>query len=280
VILRRDGHVINRTRTQSLYREKGLALPRRRIRKRALGTRALLVTGAVANARRSAGFMQDRLADGRRFRVLNVVEGVTKACLASIFETSSSGRRVAREPTSLIERRGKPGVIVSDNGTEFTSNAILNWASKAQVKWHSVPSGKPMQNGKVEAFNGRKRDVLLDETLFCGFDRPRETVADWITPITAGVPSRHSAARPRRPSPLDSPPGALGSAHLNCSADLPLLRRRNHAKFRRQPGSEPDELRGVPHPRPLAESLADAEHGRAGLLPLLKERLVSFRLRS
>ena len=147
VILRRDGHVLNRKRTQRLYREEGLAVRRRRSRKRAIGTRAPLVTEAVANARWSVDFVQDQFVDGRRFRILNVIDDVTKESLAAVVDTSISGRRVARELTALIARRGKPGVIVSDNGTEFTSNAILEWAEKMQVKWHYIAPGKPMQNG-------------------------------------------------------------------------------------------------------------------------------------
>jgi putative transposase len=113
VILRRDGHVLNRKRTQRLYREEGLSVRRRRSRKRAIGTRAPLVTEAMVNARWSVDFVQDQFADGRRFRILNVIDDVTKECLAAVVDTSISGRWVARELTALIERRGKPGVIVS-----------------------------------------------------------------------------------------------------------------------------------------------------------------------
>lgn len=115
VILRRDGHVLNRKRTQRLYREEGLSVRRRRSRKRAIGTRAPLVTAAMANARWSVDFVHDQFAGGRRFRILNVIDDVTKESLAAVVDTSISGRRVARELTALIERRGKPGVIVSDN---------------------------------------------------------------------------------------------------------------------------------------------------------------------
>jgi len=124
VIVRRDGHVLNRKRTQRLYREEGLSVRRRRNRKRAIGTRAPLVTEAMANARWSVDFVQDQFADGRRFRVLNVIDHVTKESLATVVDTSISGQRVARELTALIARRGKPGVIVSDSGTEFTSNGL------------------------------------------------------------------------------------------------------------------------------------------------------------
>ena len=86
--------------------------------------------------------------------------------LAAIADTSLSGRRVARELTALVRRRGRPGMIVSDNGTELTSNAILKWCAEHKVEWHYIAPGKPMQNGFVESFNGRMRDEFLNETLF------------------------------------------------------------------------------------------------------------------
>lgn len=180
VILRRDGHVLNHKRTQRLYHEEGLSVHQRRSRKRAIKTRAPLVTEAMANARWSVDSVQDQFADGRRFRIPNVIDDVTKESLAAVVDTSISGRQVARELTALIERRGKPGVIVSDNGTEFTSNAILEWAEKKKVKWHYIAPGKPMQNGKCEVFNGRMRDELLNEALFFGIDDARQAVACWI----------------------------------------------------------------------------------------------------
>ncbi len=86
-----------------------------------------------------------------------MVDDVTRECLAAVPDTSISGRRVARELTALIERRGKPGMIVSDNGTELTSNANLGWCSEHRIEWHDIAPGKPMQNGFVESFNGRMR---------------------------------------------------------------------------------------------------------------------------
>jgi len=191
VLLRREGHAINRKRTQRLYREEGLSVRKRRGRKRATGTRAPLLTFAVPNARWSVDFVHDQFADGRRFRIFNVVDDVTKECLAAVVDTSISGRRVARELTALVERRGKPGLVVSDHGTEFTSNAMLAWSEAAKVPWHFIAPGKPMQNGICEAFNGRMRDELLNETLFFGLDHARSALARWVADYNNTRP--HSA---------------------------------------------------------------------------------------
>ena len=98
---------------------------------------------------------------GRRLRVLAIVDDCTRENLALVADTSLSGVRVARELDRLITERGRPRMIVSDNGSEFTSNAILAWADQAHVEWHYIAPGKPMQNGFIESFNGRLRDELL-----------------------------------------------------------------------------------------------------------------------
>lgn len=108
-----------------------------------------------------------------------MIDGVTKESLAAVVDTSISGRRVARELTALIERRGNPSVIVSDNGTEVASRQILEWAGKMKVKWHYIAPGKPMQNGNCVAFNGRMRDELLNEILFFGINQARGAMARW-----------------------------------------------------------------------------------------------------
>ena len=138
VLLRREGHVVNRKKTQRLYREEGLSVRKRRGRKKATGTRAPLLTVAAPNARWSVDFVHGQFAQGRRFRILNVIDDVTKECQAAVVDTSISGRRVARELTAIIARRGKPGLIVSDHGTEFTSNAMLAWSEEANVPWHFI----------------------------------------------------------------------------------------------------------------------------------------------
>ena len=115
---------------------------------------------AAPDERWSLDFVSDQLTDGRRFRILAVVDDCTRECLALVADTSLSGMRVARELDRLVAERGRPRMIVSDNGSEFTSNAILAWADQNRVEWHYIAPGKPMQNGFIESFNGRLRDEL------------------------------------------------------------------------------------------------------------------------
>lgn len=121
VLLRREGYLVNHKRLFRLYREEKLTVRKRGGRKRATGTRAPMLIPMTANDRWSLDFVSDQLTDGRRFRILTVVDDCTRECLALVADTSLSGLRVARE----LEERGKPKMIVSDNGSEFTSNAIL-----------------------------------------------------------------------------------------------------------------------------------------------------------
>ena len=103
------------------------------------------------NGRWSLDFVSDTLADGRRFRVLVVVDDFTGECLALVADTFLSGHRVVRELDRIIERRDRPQLIVSDNGTELTSQAILRWQKQRNLEWHSIAPGKPQQNGLVES---------------------------------------------------------------------------------------------------------------------------------
>ncbi|MBV0892293.1 integrase core domain-containing protein [Paracoccus sp. Z118] len=159
-----------------------------------------------------------------------MIDDVTKERLAAAVDTSISGRRVARELRVLIARRGKPGLIVSEHGTEFTSNAMLAWSGEIGVSWHFIAPGKPMQRGICEAFNSKMRDELLNETLFFGRDQARRIVASWVADYTASRP--HSALGYQTPStqcvdpsPPNSPQRAIGYTRWKRSADRPLLLR-------------------------------------------------------
>jgi putative transposase len=212
VLLRREGHVVNHKRVFRLYREEKLAVRRRGGRKRALGTRAPMTLPTGPNQRWSLDFVSDQFADGRRFRILVVVDDCTRECLALVADTSISGRRVARELDRLVAERGRPTTIVSDNGTELTSNVILRWADENRVGWHYIAPGKPIQNAFVESLNGRLRDELLNETLFRSLPHARAELAAWRTDYNTVRPHSRlgwlapaiyaEITYPRRASPL------------------------------------------------------------------------------
>jgi len=131
------------------------------------------------NDRWSLDFVADQFIDGRRLRILVVVDDCTRECLALVADSSISGIRVARELDRLLGDRGRPKTIVSDNGTELTSNAILRWADDHKVAWHYIAPGKPVQNAFAESFIGRLRDELLNETLFRSLAHTRAALVAW-----------------------------------------------------------------------------------------------------
>src|SRR6202162_2719022 len=164
-MLAREGHALNHKRLYRLYREERLMVRRRRGRKRALGTRAPMTLPIRINQRWSLDFVSDTLSDGRRFRILCVVDAFSRAHPATVVDTSLGGVRVVRELDQLTLERGTPKVIVSDNGTELTSGAVLRWAID-RVAWHYIQPGKPVQNAFIESFNGKLRDECLNEHVF------------------------------------------------------------------------------------------------------------------
>jgi putative transposase len=179
ILLTREGLLMNHKKLRRLYREERLAVRRRGCRKRALGTRAPMALPQGVNQRWSLDFLSDAFTDGRRFRILAIVDDFTRECLALIADTSLSGLRVARELDALIAIRGRPAMIVSDNGTELTSMAILRWSQEQRIEWHYIAPGKPQQNAFIESFNGRLRDELLNETLFASLCQAREALSHW-----------------------------------------------------------------------------------------------------
>ena len=146
ILLKREGIVLNHKKLFRLYREERLTVRRRGGRKRALGTRAPIALPQGPNQRWSLDFASDVLADGRRFRVLVVVDDFTRECLALVVDTSLSGRRVVRELDRIVELRGPPLLVVSDNGPELTSHAVLGWQQDGGIGWHYIAPGKPVQN--------------------------------------------------------------------------------------------------------------------------------------
>jgi len=176
IMLDRPGIVMNLKKLRRPYREERLQVRKRGGRKRALGTRRPMAVPQAANERWSLDFISDAFTDGRWFRVLAVVDDFTRECLTLVADTSRSGARVVRELEAVIARRGRSGTISSDNGTEFTSTAILMWCQRTETSWHYIAPGKPMQNGFIESFNGRFRDEFLNEVLFSNLTDARDQI--------------------------------------------------------------------------------------------------------
>lgn len=179
LMLAREGITMNHKKLRRLYKEEGLAVKRRRGRKRATGTRAPLAVPSLPNERWSLDFLSDVFEPGRRFRIFAVIDNCTRENLALVADTSLSGRRVVRELDALIRLHGKPATIVSDNGSELTSHAILEWQNESGVAWHYIAPGKPTQNAFIESFNGRLRDELLNEEVFTSLADARRKLAIW-----------------------------------------------------------------------------------------------------
>ena len=178
-LLRREGREMNHKKLYRLYREERLTVRKRGGRKRALGPRAPLGSPQGPNQRWSLDFVSDSLIDGRRFRILCVIDAFSREGLATVGDNSTPGTRVARELDRIAAARGLPCLVVSDNGTELTSQALLAWQQDRGVAWHSIAPGKPLQNGFVASFNGRLRDACLNAHLFSSYSQARQIIERW-----------------------------------------------------------------------------------------------------
>lgn len=231
ILLAREGMTMNHKKLYRLYREEGLSVRRRRGRKRATGTRAPAALPQGPNQRWSLDFVADALSWGRRFRVLAVVDDFTREALALVADTSIGGHRVVRALDALIARRGRPAMIVSDNGTELTSRAVLDWTNRTGVEWHYIAPGKPTQNAYVESFNGRFRDECLNEEVFTSLAEARAVIERWrldynqvrphsahggLTPQAALL--RSAGDRLRNPDQLRRSPATIAAAERPLSA--------------------------------------------------------------
>ena len=136
---------------------------------------------------------------------MTVVDDCTRECLALIADTSLSGARVARKLATLFNVHGKPGTVVSDNGTEFTSNAVLTFAEDRKIDLQCIVPRKPTQNAFVETCNNRLRKELLNETLFPSVQHARATLAAWAKITTPNAPARASVGKRPPSSPRPSP---------------------------------------------------------------------------
>lgn len=178
--LRRAGRPYNHKKVYRVY--KLLRLNKRRKGKRRLPSRIKqpLQQQAITNASWSMDFMSDSMVGNRKFRTFNVIDDCSREVLAIEADTSLSSRRIIRVLEKVIEHRGKPTSIRSDNGPEFTSFVFEQWCNEQQIKIQYIQPGKPMQNGYIERFNRLYREAVLDAYLFFDLDQVRQLTAEWM----------------------------------------------------------------------------------------------------
>jgi putative transposase len=170
---------VNHKRLYRLYRAEGLAVRRKKRKRMAAAVRTVPPPPTLPNQRWSMDFTEDWLAEGRRFRALIVVDDFTRTCPAIEVDTSLSGTRVSLVLDRSIAAHGKPGIIVVDNGPEFSGKALDAWAYQRGVQLQFIRPGKPIENAYVESFNGKFRDECLNQTWFQDLDDARQKIEAW-----------------------------------------------------------------------------------------------------
>jgi putative transposase len=176
-VIRREGLRVNHKRVERLYREEGLSLRRRRRRKRLSHLRVVRERPQALNHTWAADFIHDSLFDGRRFRVLSIIDQWSRECLATEVDASLTGERVARVVERLCQTRVVPVIIQTDNGPEFRSLRMDEWAFGRGVRLQFIDPGKPIQNAFIESYMDPAR---AQATLF---EMRRTRLQSYIRPV-------------------------------------------------------------------------------------------------
>ncbi len=177
-LLRTEGLVKNKKRTYRIYTEQGLQV-RTKKRKKLKRPRMPMIVPSAPNERWSMDFVSDQLSNGRRFRVLNVIDDYSREMVGQLTDVSIGGRQVARFLYLLIEQRGRPNQIVCDNGPEFTCKAMFFWQKESHVKLAFIQPGKPTQNAFIESLNGKFRNECLNQNWFRSIDDAKHEIDQW-----------------------------------------------------------------------------------------------------
>lgn len=199
-LLRLEGHGWNHKRVHRVYCEMKLNKSRKYKRRVPARHPEPLSVPEGANKSWSADFMSDALKDGRRFRTFNVIDDHNREVLAIEIDLNLGSRRVIRVLDRLAETRGLPQRIRFDNGPEFTSIAVADWAEQNGVDLEFIKPGRPMQNGFIERFNRTYRQAILDMYIFESLDEVRELTARWIDFYNHRRPHDSLGGKPPRSS--------------------------------------------------------------------------------
>jgi transposase InsO family protein len=177
--LRQAGEMVNYKRVERLYGLEKLHIRRRRRKKIPMTDRQPLVRPSQANEIWSTDFVFDRVASGRTIKCLVIVDDATREAVAIVPEHTIGGDHLTRILDAICSQRGKPSMIRSDNGPEFTGKAMLTWAHRHGITLRLIEPGKPNQNAYVESFNGRLRDECLNEHWFISLPHARALIEAW-----------------------------------------------------------------------------------------------------
>ena len=180
ILLQREGWKVNHKRIYRLYRQESLQMRPKKPRRHVTASRRLERMAATEpNEGWSMDFMSDELFDGRRIRLLTIVDNFSRESLAIEVDQRIGGQRVVEALMKLGSERGLPKTIRVDNGPEFTSKRLDQWAYLNGVELDFSRPGKPMDNGLIEAFNGRLRQECLNESWFLSLEDARDKVESW-----------------------------------------------------------------------------------------------------
>jgi putative transposase len=188
--LRQAGKLVKHKRVERLYTLEKLQSRRRRRKKIPMSERQPLVRPGAANEVWSVDFVFDRIASGRTLECLAIVEDATHEAVAVMVEHCMGGNHLTRVLDGICSQRGKPAVIRSDNGKEFTGKAMLTWAGRNGVALRLIEPGKPHQNAYIESFNGRLRDECLNEHWFTSLAHARAVIETWRREYNEERPKR------------------------------------------------------------------------------------------
>ena len=201
-MMRNNGRKINHKRVERIWREEGLKLPGKQMKKR----RLWLTDGSCVRLRPehknhvwSYDFVEDKTMDGRKIRFLNVIDEYSRECLASVPRRSWRGNDVIELLAGLMLLNGTPEYLRSDNGSEFTSNKIREWLQNAGVITTYIEPGSPWENGYCESFNSRMRDEFLNGELFGNMYEAQVLTKQWVGYYNTVRP--HSSLGGRPPAP-------------------------------------------------------------------------------
>jgi transposase InsO family protein len=217
-LLRDAGWLVNDKRVERIWRREGLKVPARQPKR----GRLWLADGSCVRLRPehrnhvwSYDFVEDRTHDGRKFRMLNVVDEFTHECLAIRVARKLKAAEVIDVLSDLFILRGVPNHVRSDNGPEFVARSVQAWIAAVGAKTASIAPGSPWENGYVEAFNARLRDELLDGEIFYSLREAQIVIESWRRHYNAVRPHASLGDRPPAPEvivPRPAPPARLAVA--------------------------------------------------------------------